>query len=364
MWVAEHGNAAPRDTMFSPEVFNSPYGGGIPIASIESLYGVVAHLTGLHAGTVTYLVATPVGTALAVWATWRLCRRWAPRRAFLALLGAIAFLMLCGDSMLGNFWIVRDVAGQGHRGHLPHAADLGLPHRAWSTRQLDGDRRGRWRAHVLLLLAAGVAFFGLTPTAVVWAPVMFGAVVRRRAAGALVAARARRGAHARRAHSSVVLAVVLFSTDVGGEAPVALRRRASFVRILGEAGPMVALGRSSPCAWPPCSRAAVPRPRWPARRRWSRCSSSPRASSTLINTVTGSGPILWRMLYVAPIPVLAGLLLSPWPDARGASGPGATLPARHRLLRRGRRGRRGRARGRAARRAGARSGPHTGHGGR
>ena len=60
VWVAEHGNAATLDTMFTPEVLNSPYGGGVPIASIESLLGVIAHMTGLRAGTVTYLVATPV----------------------------------------------------------------------------------------------------------------------------------------------------------------------------------------------------------------------------------------------------------------------------------------------------------------
>ena len=78
VWVAEHGNAATLDTMFSPEVLNSPYGGGVPIASIESLLGVLAHMTGLRAGTVTYLVATPVFTALSVWAIWRLVRRWAP----------------------------------------------------------------------------------------------------------------------------------------------------------------------------------------------------------------------------------------------------------------------------------------------
>ena len=87
VWVAEHGNAATLDTMFSPEVLNSPYGGGVPIASIESLLGVLAHITGLRAGTVTYLVATPVFTALSVWAIWRLVRRWAPRRALWVLAG-------------------------------------------------------------------------------------------------------------------------------------------------------------------------------------------------------------------------------------------------------------------------------------
>ena len=107
VWVAERGNASLVDTMFSPEVFNSPYGGGVPIASIESLYGVIAHLTGTLAGTINYLVAAPLAACLAVLAMWRLARRWAPRRAFLVFAGAVAFLMLSGDSMLGNFWVVR-----------------------------------------------------------------------------------------------------------------------------------------------------------------------------------------------------------------------------------------------------------------
>ena len=45
----------------------------------------------------------------------------------------------------------------------------------------------------------------------------------------------------------------------------------------------------------------------------------------LINAVTGSGPILWRMLYVAPVPVLVGLLVAlPWATAdRTGDGHGA-----------------------------------------
>ena len=107
VWVAEHGNAATRDTMFSPEVFNSPYGGGVPISSVESLFGVVAHMTGTLAGTVTYLLVPPVFGVLTGFALWRLVRLWAPRRAFLVLVAASGFLVMSGNSMLGNFWLVR-----------------------------------------------------------------------------------------------------------------------------------------------------------------------------------------------------------------------------------------------------------------
>jgi len=319
VWVAEHGNAALRDTMFSPEVFNSPYGGGIPIASIESLYGVVAHMTGLHAGTVTYLVATPLGTALAVWATWRLCRRWAPRRAFLAFAGAIAFLMLSGDSMLGNFWIPRMWQGK------VIAVTFLMPLIwAYLTEVVDGRldgrrRRGRWLT-LGLLLAAGIAFFGLTPTAVVWGPVMFGAVL---AAAVLVRSRdlALGGLLMVAGPVTSGAAVVLLSTDVGGETPVALPSRASFVRILGEIGPMVALGLVALCLAALVARRGAPAAMAGASALVAVLVFAPGVLP-LINTVTGSGPILWRMLYVAPIPVLAGLLAcAPWPDRSRLGDP-------------------------------------------
>ena len=302
VWVAEHGNAALRDTMFSPEVFNTPYGGGIPIASVEALLGVVAHMTGIRAGAVTYLVATPVGTALAVWALWRLARRWAPERAFLVLVVAVAFLMLSGDSMLGNFWIVRMWQGK------VMAVTILMPLLwAWLTEAAEEDRSpAERRRALLLLLAGGVAFFGLTPTAVVWAPLMCGAALL---AAVLVRSRALAVGGLLMLVGPLVsgLAVVLFSSDVGGEQPVALSSRDSFVRVLGETDPMVALGLLGLCLAPVVAR------RGPAAAL---AGASALASVLvfapgvlpLVNTVTGSGPILWRMLYVAPVPVLVGLL--------------------------------------------------------
>ena len=359
VWVAEHGNAATLDTMFTPEVLNSPYGGGVPIASIESFLGVIAHMTGLRAGTVTYLVATPVFTALSVWAIWRLVRRWAPRRAVWVLLVAIAFLMLSGDSMLGNFWIVRMWQGK------VMAVTFLMPLIwAYLTELHDaerlGDRRLRIRS-LALLLASGIAFFGFTPTAVVWGPVMFGVVVLAAAAvrsrtlllggGLMVLGPILSG-----------LAVIAFSVEeVGGEDPTLLSARASLVRMLGEAPLMVALALVALAVAPLLARKGVAGVLAGASALVGVLVYAPGVLD-LINAVTGSGPILWRMLYVAPVPVLVGLLVAlPWAK-RDRQPPDTAADERRSTLQRA-----GALAGLAAVAAGFVGGnpvwAHTGHGG-
>jgi hypothetical protein len=316
VWVAERGNASLVDTMFSPEVFNSPYGGGVPIASIESLYGVIAHMTGTLAGTINYLVAAPVAACLAVLALWRLSRRWAPRRAFLVFAGAVAFLMLSGDSMLGNFWVVRIWQGK----VIAVAMLMPLIWAYLVDAHEARTRRGRWAA-IGLLLAAGIAFFGLTPTAVVWAPVILASV--------LVSAVALRSPALAWGGLAVSVgpfvsgaAVIAFSVEeVGGEDPVALSARASFVRILGEQTPMVALALIALGLAVVLARRGAPAALAGSAALGSVLVFAP-GILPLVNTVTGAGPILWRMLYVAPIPVLVGLLLAaPVPDLGAARRP-------------------------------------------
>jgi hypothetical protein len=313
VWVAERGNASMVDTMFSPELFNSPYGGGVPIASIEALYGVIAHMTGTLAGTVNYLVAAPIAACLAVLAMWRLSRRWAPRRAFLVFAGAVAFLMLSGDSMLGNFWIVRIWQGK----VIAVAMLMPLIWAYLVDAHEARTRQGRWAA-IGLLFASGIAFFGLTPTAVVWAPVILAAV--------LVSAVALRSSALAWGGLAVSIgpfvsgaAVIAFSVEeVGGEDPVALSARASFVRILGEQTPMVALALIALGTAVVLARRGAPAALAGSAALGSVLVFAP-GILPLVNTATGAGPILWRMLYVAPIPVLVGLLLAaPVPDLGAA----------------------------------------------
>ncbi len=320
VWVAERGNASMVDTMFSPEVFNSPYGGGVPIASIESLYGVVAHLTGTLAGTINYLVAAPLAACLAVLAMWRLARRWAPRRAFLVFAGAVAFLMLSGDSMLGNFWVVRIWQGK----VIAVAMLMPLIWAYLVDAHEARTRQGRWAA-IGLLFASGIAFFGLTPTAVIWAPVILVAVV--------VSAVALRSSALAWGGLAVSIgpfvsgaAVVAWSVeDVGGQDPVALSARDSFVRILGEQTPMVALSLIALGVAVVLARRGAPAALAGSAALGSVLVFAPGILA-LVNTVTGAGPILWRMLYVAPIPVLVGLLLAaPVPDLGAARRTAARL---------------------------------------
>ncbi|WP_122818347.1 DUF6077 domain-containing protein [Nocardioides pantholopis] len=310
VWIAEQGNAATRDTMFSPEVFNTPYGGGIPVASIEGLIGVLAHLLRLETGTVAYLLVTPVASALSVWALWRLVRAWAPRRQLLALLAAVAFLLLSGDSMLGNFWIVRIWQGK----VLAVAILMPL---IWAyLTDLAGTRdAGERRRLLLLLLAAGVAFFGLTPTAMVWAPLMF--------AAALLAAVVLRSRPLALGGGLMVLgpivsglAVVVFSSEVGGKDPVPLSAYDSFVRMLGDLAPMVALSLVALALAPALAARGAATALAAASVLAAVVVYAPGILG-LVNLVTGSGPILWRMLYVAPVPVLVGLLVTlPWATPR------------------------------------------------
>lgn len=315
VWVAEHGNAALRDTMFSPEVFNSTYGGGVPIASVEALYGVLAHLTGTLAGTMTYIVAAPVLAFLGVLAMWRLSRRWAPRRPFLVLLGSLVFLLLSGDAMLGNFWIVRIWQGK----VIAVAVLMPLIWAYLTELAESAVHRERLRL-VGLLFATGIAFFGLTPTAVMWGPVMLGA--------GLAAAVAVRSCWL--AIGSVAMAVgplvsgatvALFSSEVGGKDPGALTAQISFVRVLGESRPMVALALVALGVAVVVTRRGAAAALAGAAALASLLVFAP-GILPLLNALTGSGPILWRMLFVAPIPVLVGLLLAVPLPARSSDAVG------------------------------------------
>jgi len=316
VWVAERGNAALADTMFSPERFVSPYGGGIPVASIEGLFGVVAHMTGLLAGTVTWVVAVPVFSFLVVLAMWRLACRWAPRRAFASLVLALVFLVLSGDSMLGNFFV-----GRIWQGKVIAVAMLMPLLWAWLTELAEtrgtGAEAVRTRRRLLaLLLAGGVAFFGLTPTAIVLAPFVLAAalavaVVQR---SPVVAAG---GVAAFVGPVLSGLAVIAFSTDVGGADPVPLTARRSFVRVLGDHGWMVALALIALCLAVLLARRGAPAAFAGAAATISVLAFAPGVLG-LINAVTGSGPILWRLLFLAPVPSLVGLAATvSWSDVRG-----------------------------------------------
>jgi hypothetical protein len=73
------------------------------VASVEALQGAIAHALGLQAPTVAYLVFAPLLAAGFGWTTWRLIRLWAPRRALVAFLVAVVFVVVSGQSVVGNY---------------------------------------------------------------------------------------------------------------------------------------------------------------------------------------------------------------------------------------------------------------------
>ena len=101
--VAEHGTFPSRDTMFGPQTFPATYGAGLPVAALEEAYGSLARLFGVPAAGLAYLVANPLFAGLSVWSAWRLLRAWAPRRALLGLVVAVAVPLFAGSGLLGEF---------------------------------------------------------------------------------------------------------------------------------------------------------------------------------------------------------------------------------------------------------------------
>ncbi|HSV40469.1 MAG TPA: DUF6077 domain-containing protein [Nocardioidaceae bacterium] len=316
VWVAEHGNASTLDTMFSPELLPTAYNGGLPIGSFEAFIGVLAKMSGLSVGTLTWLVVTGVASAATVWAFYRLARSWAPAMPLLVVVVAVGFLLMSGESRLGNFWIARMWQGK------VIAVTILIP-LVWVYVAQVLETRSR--RPLVLLAVAGVAFVGLTSTAVILAPIMAGAIFL----AALVFRSTRLGLGAVLFGLGPVLsgaAVLLFSdSEVGGEEPNLLSASESFVRVLGPNPTMVAIAlvaivlgavllRSAPSGVVlgvtsvVCLAIFVP------------------GVLTLINNATGAGPILWRFLYCLPIPILVGLLtlapvelLRPWVSERLAT---------------------------------------------
>jgi len=296
VWVAEHGTAALRDTMFGPERIASPYNGGLPIDSIEALVGVLSHLTGIRSGTLTWVGLTFVGSFATVWAFWRLSRCWARRTPLAVLVVALAFMWMSGESRLGNFWVAR--MWQGKVLALTVLVPLVW---VWATDLAEGRQR---RRALVMLLVGGAAFVGFTSTAVLLAPIMTGAM--------LVAAVLRRD-------KVLALGGVLFSVvpvlggaasvlyaPVGGAHPALLGAHATFLRVFGHSRPMVALALAGVVVGVLALRSATAAVMVAAA--WTACLVVyVPGLLPVVNAATGAGPVLWRTFYCVPVAVLVGL---------------------------------------------------------
>lgn len=169
-WVADRGTFPLRDTMLGDQVFPALSSHSPPIHSFEGLLGALGHVTGLSAGVVTYLIATPLLTILCVLAMAWLVSLSRIRFAPLALSAAILFMLASGEASAsqGNFFALRMWQGKAALASLflPLLVAVAVAYVA---------RGGRRRQLVLAL--AVVCTVGASNTAVFLVPVMVAGLV-------------------------------------------------------------------------------------------------------------------------------------------------------------------------------------------
>ncbi|MBV9831055.1 MAG: hypothetical protein JOZ82_05620, partial [Marmoricola sp.] len=297
-WVDQHGTPTLRDTMFSPGTLPSTYPSP-PTASIEAWQGAVAHVLGLAAPTFVFLWTVPLLAAASGWATWRLVRTWAPRRALLVYLLATLFTLFSAKTLLGHYSVLLLWEGK-----VP-AVTVVVP-LAWHylTRVLDRPRP----ADLVLLLALGTDFVGLTTGAALVAPTM--------AAAALVAAllvRSRAGAVGA---GCFALAPVLagIATLVGPGIPAlagsqttstTLSEQGLFDRMFGD-GAMTVVAFLAVVLGTCLMRGRA--------RVLAACAVLAGLATLLpgfldqVTDVTGAGSVAWRMIFVLPAAIMVGML--------------------------------------------------------
>lgn len=323
VWVEEHGVPALRDTMFGPETFPSVYGGGLPLPSVEALFGALAHLLDIRSGTLCYVVVVPLLALLSGWATWRLVRAWAPRRHLVVFLLALAFLLLSADSVAGAYGVGRIWQGK-------VIAFAILSPVIWvhlSRLASRADRQGRHESAyaVVMLFLAGVAFAGLTSGAALLAPVYAAvaigaaALLRQRvlAVGALALVVAP-------VASGVV--ALLGHQEVGRGDPAMPSASRAFEIMLGLDAPMVLLGLVGVVL----AVRLLP-PRVAVLATFASIAAMVALLPgvfDLVDSVTGAGPIAWRLLTVVPVAVLVGMLAAvPLPQVWRGGVPAVLVAA-------------------------------------
>lgn len=321
-WVATHGTAALKDTMYGPETRPAAIDGGLPTPSIEALQGAMAHALGIQAPTLCYLVAAPLLGTLAGWTTWRLVRAWSPRRPVLVMAVSMLFLVASADSIVGNYSLGRIWQGK------VIAYTILIPLVWLLLNRTVGRTR---RVDYVLLAAAGIAFVGLTTSSALIAPVivasaLLASVILRSRSLAL-------GALAFVAAPLLNAAAQLFGpAAIGPGDASATTAMDAFDLVFGVQLPMILLGLV----------ALVLVPRLVAGPAGVILGCGALATMVgllpgvlgLAHAVTGAGPVVWRLLIAAPVWVLVGMLVStPFSgersrreDGRGALLVKAALP--------------------------------------
>ncbi len=168
-WVAAHDTFPLRDTMLSDQVLPGLQVHTPNVSSIESLFGVLARLAGVSAGTMTYVVMAPLLVLLATLAlTWLVAESRIPA-APLGLAAAVGSLWMSGTTQAGySGYLLR--VWQGKEVLFAVAVPLLV---------VSGVRllaRGRV-ADQVLFGSAVVASVGVSNTAVFLTPALIGGLV-------------------------------------------------------------------------------------------------------------------------------------------------------------------------------------------
>lgn len=190
LYVEAHDEPFPeRDTIFSDQVFRDTRPHDLPASSIEPLIGIAGRWLPFSTPTVAYLLLAPAVSFVGVFAVWRLARTLRASWPALATIGAMAFLFLDGaeNPSFGNMSLTRSWQGKAIVVFLllPLVWHYGL---SWAR---DGNRRA-----LVGLVAALVAGVGLSTTALAVVPaaaavaLVAGVVVSRRPARLLAASAA------------------------------------------------------------------------------------------------------------------------------------------------------------------------------
>lgn len=297
-WVADRGTFPTRDTMLADQAFPALRSHSPPVHSIEGLFGAVAHVLDLRGGVVTYLVAAPALTALAVLALAWLVSLSRVRLAPLALSAAVVFLLASGGAgaSFGNFFALRMWQGKAA------LATLVIPLVTAAAIAYIG--RGGWRRLAVLALAV-VGTVGASNTAVFLVPVLL--------AGLVVAAWVRGGPRralgvaATLAYPLLCGAVVLLlAPDVpesaGAGAETATLPLNPLLAVPGKHGLFVVTIVAVTLGWAGLrSRAA---------RAVAVCVTLaagvallPPVTDVLVSAA-GVGSVIWRMWWTVPVPLL------------------------------------------------------------
>lgn len=309
-WIESHDTTFPeRDTIFSDERFavERP---ATPQTAIEALVGSVAAWLPVSAAGLGYLWLAPIVSALAVLALWRLVVGLGATQPALAVIAGLVFVLVDGESAqsFGNFHFAR--AWQGKT-----ILVMVLVPVLWRA-TLEVGRRGS-RYHAVVAVAAAVAAVGCSTSATFVVPPVIvigltaGAMSGRRWAPALATAAAALAAPvaagvanlaASPQSASPVLAFIDFGFGPGDVDPAGQLR--------------LVAGHGLPLA----VTVAVILVGWAFAARWSGRVAMAAASLAVVGVALAPGvlgrldglssaeSVLWRVLWVMPVPALAGLV--------------------------------------------------------